>query len=183
MFNLLPNREQRIIRRQYRMRKLILMLGFVSFIAFSSLIFLIPSYVLTIYKVDETELQIDIVKRALNSKDQELLEQQINDLNESIKLVALDQQRLQFYDLTQRVLADKPRGVHVTGFLVQDNSVSDKQQTYRIQMTGISDTRNALVDYKDTLEKSGLYSEVNLPIESLASQFNTAFNLNLILSL
>ena len=182
MFNLLPEKEKKLIRRQYRMRKMIVLFAIITFVAFSSVIFLVPSYILTIFKVEETQLQIDIVQKALNDKDQVDLEAQVKDLNQRIQQVSLDQKKLQFYDVLQKLFTTKPTGVSVTGFLIQDDGLN-KKQLYKIQVTGVSATRNALVSYRDMLEQSGLYDEVDLPIESLASQFDTEFTLNLVLSL
>lgn len=183
MFNLLPEKEKKIIRRQYRMRKIIVILGFLSFIIFSSLIFLIPSYVLTLFKVQEMKTEISIVKNDLIGKNHQLLEEQVTDLNRRIKQVSLDQENPEFHDLIDKVLSEKPREVRVTGFLLQEVEDPARRNTFKIQMTGVSDTRSALVKYTDILEETGLYGKVDLPIESLASQFDTDFNLNLTFSI
>lgn len=182
MFNLLPEKEKREIKKQYRMRRCVVFLILFSFIFLASLIFIVPSYILTVYKVQEIEQEIQSVQNQLDRKNKAQLSMQLEELRVKIETISSDSSGLLFYDLIKKVLAKKPADVLVKGVLI-NSSIVDDERVYKIQLTGEARTRSAIVQYKNVLERGGDYDTVELPIESLASQFDTPFDLNLTLSI
>jgi hypothetical protein len=183
MFNLLPEKQKKEIKKQYRTRRFVITLAFFSLVVIAGLIFIIPSYILTNYKVKDIEVEISNVQEQLEEKNKDLLNEELDQLKEKIEQISERGERAQFHDLLQKALASKPKGVHVNGVLVKVESEGEDGFVYRVQLTGVSDARDDIVTYTDTLERTGLYGKVNIPIESLASQYDTNFDINLIISI
>lgn len=185
MFNLLPEKEKREIRRQYRIRKLIVILIFVSIVMIANLILIIPSYILTVYKVNEIQQEIGFVHGQLERTDKHQLNNELDELNRKIGLLTTEYIDEQFHDILAKALVNKPSKVHITALLVQNREAAsgEGKREFRIQLTGVSDTRDAIVEYIDLLKVGGQFDEVVLPIASLVSQFDTQFDINLTLAI
>jgi len=181
MFNLLPQDEKQKIMRQYKSRRMVVILLFSFFIFLSGAIFLLPSYILTLYREREVLVQAKIVENVSKGKNKAELVGKIKALNEKIRNIKASEVKIQYYDIIQKVLEKKSNSITVNSFLVMDKAV-EKGNLYQVQMTGVAKTRDELVDFEKALDSiPGL--EAELPVSSLASEINAEFVINITLTI
>jgi len=156
---------------------MIVILVFVCLIGISGSVFLMPSYILSSYREAEIKSQIDSVEASLDSAKQPELNQKLVSFNTKIASVSVPADSVELYDVIQKILAIKPAGISVQSILVLNKIVGEGAVT--IQVSGVADTRDSLVDFHDTLKADTYYSSVKLPIENLALEMDAPFTLSI----
>ena len=159
------------------MRKTVVSLLFLLVVVISSTVFLLPSYILTTFRENETKDQLKTLENLANKNNRPEVIKGLDDINKKISSVKIGDD-FAYYDLLQKILSEKPQSVHVASIITQEKIDKDKT-VHTVQLNGISDTRDDLVNYKSVLDASGKYKEVYLPISSLASETDVEFVMNI----
>jgi len=182
MFNLLPTKEKAEIYSQYKKRRAIISLFFTMFLFISTAIFLMPSYILTVYKEKEIQNQVERLGIVNKDKNRAELVTKIRLVNEKIRSVDIDDNQKSYYDIVEKIIAKKGSDIKIESFVVRD-IVTDKKNAYQIQITGISKTRDSLFAFSDALGEIPGVERPNLPVSSLASEVDTEFVINISMSI
>jgi Tfp pilus assembly protein PilN len=77
------------------------------------------------------------------------------------------------------ILANKISGIHINEFIY----TSSDGKTAAISLSGISSSREVLMNYVKILDKSGSFKNVESPISNLAKDKDFDFSINLSVSL
>ncbi len=160
--------------KQYKLRRLIIILFFSLFIFISGAIFLLPSFILTLYREKDMLSQAKTIEDANKGNNKAELVSNIRGVNDKIRNIKTNENRQEYYDIIQKIIEEKDDNLKINSFLVFDKPEGDKTQ-YEIQITGIAKTRDSLVKFKSEIEKSSLGAKVDLPVASLASDVDAEF--------
>jgi hypothetical protein len=177
MFNLLPESLRDGLKKEYRLRRLTIILIFVVFIELSFLIFLFPTWLNSLYK--EKGLAAEALKSGQVSVDENLngTISTIKTLNS--KLSTIDMLNypgiLPFIDI---ILSKKTKSISIT----QINYASSDSNNATLSISGISANRDSLVSFVKSLEDSKSFKSVNSPISNFAKDKNINFSINLVIS-
>ena len=177
MFNLLPEKEQKKLRREYLMRLLAVLL-FGMFLVFAAgAATLIPSFAWL--QVENNKLAVELAE----------LEQLIeagggNEANEFLEETDLKTQLMEVvakkhsaHDVLEDILTAKGSGIRV-------RSMTFSEETTRssVQLRGVALSRNDLVAFTEALEQDERIENVQLPLGDLASSRDIPFNLTITLA-
>ena len=177
MINILPQEEKRALRREYRMRFVVVVciLLFLTFL-FAS-IMLVPPYLLSLSKDSLAENRL-ATWNALN-KDISLLDttEIITDTNTKLGLLSGTRQSNVVEDVFNKVLLYKTSGITFQQMLYTERS--DEKRV--IEIHGIARDRFALRAFKDTLESSKSFSKIEIPLSTFLEKSNIAFTVSLIM--
>lgn len=163
MVNLIPQALRTMIRREYRLRLAVVASLAACFVFAAAAALLIPSYFLaaTLQKA---------VLREQALLDQSLARKNLSDAAEQIRSaqalsVALDQHLAlpRPSEALAQITAARPAGITVTRL---EYATGGRGATVRI--SGVSDTREHLLAYKQNLAALPQVSSVDLPLENLA---------------
>ncbi len=172
MFNLLPESEKKILRREYARRR-----AFVFFIACGALIviavvMLIPSYVLSHVKYGAAITDRDATTK--ESKDSPALPvgdmQHIQDL---LTFVGTGQPATTSSSIITTVAMARPKGIKILSISLV---WGDKPAA---QVRGISATRESLRTFTDALKTSNIFDAVDLPVSSFAKDADIPFTIGM----
>lgn len=176
MANLLPSHERQELAHQ-RMRRLIsAILVLISGVFVIGTVLLIPSFVAAISSREAGKVRLDTTHKLLERQKDATAASDVVATKEKVSLVINGADALSVSDILARVVEIVPSQVSLQSVLWRDEG-----ETAFLDMTGSAVTRNSLIAFGDALRSLGLFTEVTIPIESLAQQNDLHFRLSLTL--
>lgn len=175
MFNLLPDSLKEEIIKEYKLRKLIIVLLIIVFLQASFFVFMMPSWVNLSNK--ENEL-LERVKKFDNSpivSGANALKLTVKLLNSEAIVMDKTLEYQEFIPILNTIISNKTNSIKITDVLFTSISSS----TSMLVVQGVSSTRDDLVNYKNTLDQTKMFKSVDLPVSNLAKDRNIVFSINL----
>jgi len=173
MFKLLTEEEKVEVKQEYSRRRSATMLMALIFVIVVEIIGLLPSYVLSNARYNEVFERTKILKTVSQNKEDKELKKRLARLNLALEVLSpdLDIDRPSKY--LNEILDERGSGISVTGY-----SWSKKEGKVLLSLNGIALSRQDLIAFQDTINLSGHFSEVVLPISNLAQDRDISFQID-----
>ncbi len=175
MFNVLPENLKQKVKAEYKIRRMTVILISVLFLQMSFLVFLLPSWIISVYKEKDAISQVEDVKQSSLSKGASPIASVITDTNKKLFFINSLLTYQQVSPIIDSVLSNKTPSISLNEFSYTSGNAS----TSTLVLGGVSATREALVAFVKSLEKSGAFKTVDLPVSNLAKDKNIDFSINL----
>ncbi len=175
MFNLLPENLKQAIKREYRFRKLTIILIFILCIQISFLIVIFPSWIISLYNEKEIVAQSEDMNKSLSDLNVAPIIDTIKALNKKLQTLNSSLEYPQIIPLMDSVISKKTNAIKLTEFSYSLSTNGDVE----FVAGGVSTTREALVSFEKSLEDSKVFSDVRLPISNLAKDKNIKFSISM----
>lgn len=171
MFNLLPKTEKEAIRRQYRLRLavIILWLSFGTFLIASVL--LIPSYLLSSQKEKSARARFEALSKAVEQESAAELDKVLLDAKTRLALLSDKPPKVYLHELLVQVVSQKGNNISLSGFSFADSTEGKRG----IDISGVAKDRTALLSFVKSLERTGLFEKVEVPISNFAKNTDIGF--------
>lgn len=173
MFNLLPNNLKEKVRSEYHLRLFVTIFIFIIIIQISFLIFLSPTWFMSLNKEQEIISQSERANKTLLDAKVETINKQIKSINEKLGIINSKLEYPKVIPVVDEILSRKTNSINIKELMYE---MSDEKSA-KIILKGTSDTRDSLVNFVKSLEESELLSEVDLPISNLTKDKNIEFSL------
>lgn len=182
MINLIPAEEKDWLYKDRRTRAAIVFLGALACAFSAGFFLLLPSVFLVLAKEENERDQIDFLKRttpALQEKDA---------LVETARAISRRTGVLEKNDffeispLVEEVLLLRKETLLLTGFFYERTEGKSGDISRNLTVKGEAPSREALVSFSRTLEKSASFSGTELPVSSLVQSTKIPFSLTLTLA-
>ncbi len=174
MFSLLPNQEKKRLRKEYRLRLLIVALIFFVTATIFGLIFLLPSYLLSLSKESVARDHLKSVQDVAKTNAKPELSAELKAANLQIVELKGSVEQMPIKKILDMVIKDRPEGLKINSF-----SLTRDAQAGTLLITGIAPTRESLVSFNKTLSAEPLFSKVESPVSELAKSKNIGFSLSI----
>jgi hypothetical protein len=178
MFNLLPDSLKKEIKAEYKLRVIIVILVFVLFIQLSFLVFIFPSWLISLYKEKETVAQAEEMSKSERVSNINSLTSIVTDTNTKLNMLNNTLEYPEFLPLANSILAQKTSSIKLDQFYY----TSQSPVTGTISLNGVSATRDSLVAFVKSLQETKLFKSVDLPVSNLTKDKNIKFSLTLTIS-
>ena len=177
MFKLLTEEERYKVRREYSMRRAIVMLLALILVLVVGVIGLLPSYVLSNGRHNEVLERARIANSSKQHEDNSDLEVWLVEIDNELEILSpkLDTDRPSSF--IDKVLDEKITGVRLTGF-----SWTKVKGGVTLSISGVARDRQALIAFENNINSSGQFSNVALPISNLAKDRDIDFQIKFSLS-
>ncbi len=175
MFNLLPDNLKNSIKKDYNLRRLIVVLLFLIFIQISFMVFLFPIWLSSYYKEKEYITMRDEMNSNLSVLNIASTTSNIKTLNNNLAIMdkVLSYPKIVHY--LNVVFLNKSKSI-----LIDDISYVDtNEKSATLTVEGKSVTREALLTFVKNLQTSGAFSSVDLPISNYAKDKDLDFSIKL----
>ncbi|MCA9361572.1 hypothetical protein KC845_03380 [Candidatus Kaiserbacteria bacterium] len=177
MINLIPPEAQKSIRREYRMRALSVWSIFIALGLVLSTVLLLPAYVLI-------SGQSDVYATAYNDAENQVeefkeIEKKITESNQVAKELQALEVAVPISEYIEVVKNSANTGILITSF---NTNIGDAKSGDSISIAGEADNRQVLSEYKNSLEETGYFVRVELPLSSLASETDIKFTMQLVIT-
>jgi Tfp pilus assembly protein PilN len=176
MANLLPNSFREDIASEYKLRLATAGLTLLAVIFLAATALLAPSFILTESRLEQKQATLDSLSAGTSSTSTQQSQDIIARTNEKLSVVTQSSEQLAPTDIIKLITATRPGGVSVRRISLQ-NADAEDVEAQTINITGIAETRDALLQFEENLSNRAQTQEVDLPIETLASQQNAEFSL------
>lgn len=144
----------------------------VSALIIASLILLIPSYLLAVTKYNSISAQVatQLSGQGTSSQENEI-DAKVQDVNKKVSLfLGQSSGRLVLPDIIVKIIAMKDAAIKIQGF---SYDASTRQE--RFVISGIAGDRDGLARFVETLKRSAIFTNVDLPVSSYVKSTNIDF--------
>lgn len=174
MYKLLPEVAREKVRREYLLRRAVVMVTAFIVVLIVTIVGLFPSYMLSKARQDEARERARLIGLAKPSGETEELDKWLSQINLKLKTLnpKLDQDRPSL--LLTQVIEKKGSGIRITRF----NWVKIEGKN-ELSVSGVARDRQSLLSFESRLNNSQLFSTVALPVSNLAKDRDISFEIKL----
>lgn len=186
MRTLLPKKEIRHLKHEYRLRCAILLLFFLSAAVWVGIVSLFPAYILSVIEGQNAFNEATKISTNLEDQGGNQIAAEEKDANAVIGAIASTQDSLFFSSLIEDIDARRVPGMIITSFNVSheiggagslEDNVAANQSV--ISISGTAATRDVLVAFQQNLESDPRLTDVELPVSALAEETDINFTMNM----
>ncbi len=182
MINLIPNQEKREMIKGFYYRLIVLFLVIASVSFLIAFVIILPSYFLSSIKVNLVNAKLEIQKSEPVPLPEEQTLAVIKDL--SNKLTLIENARSDEFTISKKVINaivfKKMPNIKITGISYEGDSKNNSPQSKKISIQGIAPSREVLLLFRQALEDSTFFKQVDLPISNFIKGSDIQFFLSLI---
>lgn len=178
MFNLLPESLKSTIRSDYKQRVVVVGLLVVIFIQISFLLFLVPSWLISMYKEKDALVATEAMNQSKMVSSINSISTVIADTNTKLNIISKALEYKKVLPILNTIINNKTSSIRLNDFsytYLSSNSAS-------VVISGVSATRDSLVAFVNALQKTTQFKNVDLPVSNLTKDKNINFSLTLSVS-
>ena len=179
-YTLLPYKEIKILRKEYRTRFAISLLFFVSCGVSVGIASLVPAFILSYTQNREVLGKLETLQKTRESSPANSLVNELSVSSEIIKRINDNQGGEVYSQLIGRIIEHKRPGITLNSFQMSESEDETSTTTIAI-IQGRAVTRDGLVAFKDSLGADPSVLEVELPVSDLARSSNISFSIRVLL--
>jgi hypothetical protein len=178
MFNVLPDILKKQIKTEYKLHRWLVIAFAVFFLQISAVILFLPSWVNSFSRERELTAQVNSISSSSSYQNADAASAIIQTNNVKLGIINSSFMYPKIIPLIKSILSDKTSGIRLNElFYASSNATSGI-----ISFGGVSDTRESLIAFVDSLEQSKVFKKVDLPISNLAKNKDIEFSISLIIS-
>lgn len=175
MFNLLPENIKNKIRKEYFLRRVMVVFMFLIFIGAAFLIFLFPSWIVSVYKERGLSSQAESTNQSSLIAEMKEITSDVNKINAELKTIDESLEYKKIVPFINIILSKRARSIYINELTY----TSDGPKKATIKLEGISSTRVSLLSFVKSLEETKSFKVVDLPISNFAKDRNINFSISL----
>jgi len=175
MANLLPEKSKKKIRRDQKIRLVIILVTLFSIVMLISSALIVPSVILSRSKEKTSRERIEILQKIRELKKEDSAAAKLITLEKQVETLGVLKRGVLIKELISVVLEEKPSSVSLSAILFENT-----ENGTEINLKGIADRRNDLILYGKNLEAT--FNRVDLPISNLAQNIDVDFSIGLLYS-
>ena len=186
MPNLLPSEEKKRVRREYALRRMIMIVILLGVTGIVTVIALFPSYVLVQQRFQEVESTLTGLKKQVDTDTSQRITKQLTRTNSLLETLSPSSNHVPLYVFIRRLVTNVPDRVTITGITYERSTTADQdggdEGTVKVVMTvtGTAANRTTLTDFKAQIEAMEMFNDVALPVSSIAQREDIPFTMELI---
>ncbi len=178
MINLIPKEEKKKMLASFYLRLVILIVMVLGFCVLIALLSLLPSYFISSMKNSSISAELESQRlEPMPSLEKDSLAL-VQDIDKKLVLVENFEKNkfLISVKVINAILLRKKSNIKITQIIYENNETSGK----KINLAGIAPSREILLSFRQALEDSSAFKNVNLPISNFVKGSNIDFYLSLI---
>lgn len=173
MFNLLPHTQRKKLETEYKIRIGIIASSLLFATTIIACISLIPSYVVSRGTIADIEDRTTAFKERIAQVGTTPASAALKEVKDLTNVLSKDDS-ISFSNAINKVVSARPYGIAIYGISI------NKVVPQNININGVAQTRESLVEYKKRLEEVKEIAKVDLPISALTKSTNLPFNIMIV---
>lgn len=175
MINVLPEQQKNKLKKQYRIRLVSTYFFLFGILSILTTLLLLPTYILSKSKESFFIQELVLLEKENPNLSLNELQNIISDINNKLFLLDGVHDSMVTQDVINKFLEIPSTNIEI--YKIFYTKPADNTQF--IEISGIAKDRASLSAYKSSLEKSGLYKKVDLPISNFVEKTDIGFNIKL----
>jgi hypothetical protein len=169
MFKFLPQKEKKLLQNEYRIRVLIVLLFIIFFTEVIGIVALVPSYVLSKVKKEQITNQKEVFfKTVSHDGSAEMLEE--FEASKNLLKRLTPENKVPESRIVKKITEAQDGNISLNSF-----RFVYKEGEQGVDITGVADSRESLVSYRNRLSREESFTSVDLPISNLADNKDISF--------
>lgn len=175
MLKFLLSSERHQLRREYKFRLLNVFLVCLLVLMIIISVSLFAPYTIVYLEKNLVSSEIDAIKSSDVAKRRDAFERDYKHLVTEYRIFS--QEFLIPSDFFDILLKDKPAEVMISNY--NFSRIDGEKLRVKIELRGIAQTRNSLVQYVNLLKQNKIFSKVEMPISSLTRESDIPFSISI----
>jgi len=178
VINILPDKEKKILHREYWMRFFTMVLHLITLAGVVSILLLFPSYFISKSEENLVEEKLEMFNKENPNLTNNNMNKIIGDINS--KLESFDKAKNSYQvgdDVLGNILTSRTEGISFSQILfnkkIADSSI--------LEIHGIASNRDSLRNFKTVLDNNPSFSKVDLPVSNFLEKTNLPFTISIIM--
>lgn len=171
MPNLLPEDEKKKLFNDYRGKIISTSLAGLFLVVIVAIILLAPSYYLSHAKLEAEKVKLGNLEQSLSYRESRNTEEELKKTEDFIEAISAYLQKKNLEKDFEDSLSASPNGVAIYSLSWRSVSAVESE----ITISGLAQTREALLSFSKNLEKVKNFTKVDLPISNLAKETEVMF--------
>ena len=174
MFKLLTAEERQKVVREYVIRRtIIILLGVIS-VSVVGIIGFLPSYVLSNARQSDALERTRLIDASVKKGDETTLQAWLIKTKGKLQLLAPELDIDRPSDFVDKIVAQKIAGIRIKGL-----SWTKAGNTLALSVSGVALDRQVLIEFEESLNSSGNFSAVTIPVSNLVRDKDIDFQVKL----
>lgn len=178
-YTLLPEEEIRKLRKEYRIRFIIILFFFISCAIIIGILSLFPSYILSRNQGSQAEKSREELQKSREERGIAQVEKELDQSKKIINEIDAELPKAVFSDLVTSIASHRTSSILISDFELKSTQAKGTT-TVEIVIQGKALTRDALLSFKKSLDQDKRFSSAELPISDLARSKDIPFAIRLI---
>lgn len=178
MINLIPNQEKKKKVKDFYFRLAVVFISMLGFCVTVGIVAILPSYFLSTIEKNLASAELLTQKNQPQTELDQDLAVEVNEL--SRKLTTIDDAQKNRYLVSEKIVRavtlEKMSDIKLTKIIFEDTELDGKKVT----VLGMAPSRERLLLFRQALEDSAAFGQVDLPISNFVKGSNIEFSLSLI---
>ena len=177
-YTLLPEKEIKSLKKEYRTRLFIVMLFFVSCAIFIGIISLVPSYIYSYTQEKDALKNLQALQDGRRERGTDVIMKDLSATQALIDSLKFRRDGIEFSQVIHEIILRKPAALSINSFQAT-KSPEAETASVDVVIQGKAPTRDSLLALKKSLEQNPLISKIDLPVSDLAKSKDISFVLRL----
>lgn len=177
MFNLLPENIKVSLKKEYSIRRFIIVMFFIAIVQITFLVFIFPTWMVSAYKEEVISEEYDKFNKISSDSNIDPIADRIQSINKKLGILNNVLQYPTLVPYVDTVLSNKSSSI----FIEQFSFSLKNSKEGNLAVAGVAKTRESLVSFVDLLKEADTFKEVNLPISNLAKDKDIDFTIELVI--
>lgn len=175
MFNLLPTKHKKFLRKTYALRRASLVFGFVTILGLSAILLFVPFFMLARLEVRGLEQVIAEAQRAAEGEESSEYRSALNETKNLLALFPAESEPAQVGAVFRAVIDQRGDEIALTDLIYK----ASDDHVFQVAVAGIASNRDALRAFGKRLEGYEMFGDVDLPVSNFTEQVNITFSLTI----
>lgn len=178
MINVLPENEKVLLRKEYRIRLVTVVLFIVSILLVVGVFLLTPFYILAQDKITALEIQLKQYDQSKTDSSADDLTKIISEINQNLELLNSEPSRTSIVDnVLSPILSARSNNIKISR-IFYSIKMDGKSM---VELNGIAVDRVALRSFEDALRKNPNIESTKLPVSNFTKKSDIDFSINITL--
>ena len=180
-YTLLPEKEMKSLKREYRTRVFIVLCFFVSCGIIIGIIYLFPAFILSYSQGKDSLEKIDTIQKSRELRGIDTISEELSDNYQMIKKLKTDNGMTKVSEIVFEISKLRPSQISLTSFQI-NKTKETATSSISVIIQGKAAARESLITFKKNLENDKRIIKVELPVSDLAKSKNISFSVRLTLN-
>ncbi len=168
MYNILPEEQQKILRKEYQLRVATVTFFLLSGIFICGFLSLVPAITLTYIKNSSYKEELALLRQGVEEGEGKTYTSAIQAINDQVKILALVDQEHKPHQVFDSVIENRGTGIRITKFTYEVAGTSTP-----VSLEGTASRLEQLLKFQEIMQKTKPFSRADFPIELLAKPKNS----------
>lgn len=178
MINVLPENEKFLLKKEYRIRLVTVILFAFAVLLISGSFLLTPFYILSSNKINALEIQLNQYNKSTTNSSGDNLTKVIDEINQNLQLL---NKTTTTQNISEEIIAPmlsvRPLGIKFSRIFY--STAQDGKKS--LDINGLASDRTALRTFEEALKKNPHVESTKLPVSNFTKRTDIDFSISIVL--